>query len=221
MLDSLITSKTRIKLLMKFFINSETTAYLRNLSNEFWESTNGIRQELNRFEDAQLIDSEVIQNKKIYKANTHHPYYQDIHHLLLKFTGIDQLVEMVVSRVGMLDKAFIINDFAQGKPGNVLDLVLVGNSFDQDYLHQLVLKAEDQLTFKIRYITVSPSEVQNFLPDKTKSLLIWTNPTSELNWIDQNRPIRKGRGHCPQGRIHRNETLRCIHALGVTNIDTY
>jgi hypothetical protein len=181
MLDSLITSKTRIKLLMKFFINSETTAYLRNLSNEFGESTNGIRQELNRFEDAQLIDSEVIQNKKIYKANTKHPYYQDIHHLLLKFTGIDQLVEMVVSRVGMLDKAFIINDFAQGKPGNVLDLVLVGNSFDQDYLHQLVLKAEDQLTFKIRYITVAPSEVQNFLPDKTKSLLIWTNTPSELN----------------------------------------
>jgi hypothetical protein len=181
MLDSLITSKTRIKLLMKFFINSETTAYLRNLSNEFGESTNGIRQELNRFEDAQLIDSEVIQNKKIYKANTHHPYYQDIHHLLLKFTGIDQLVDMVVSRVGKLDKAFVINDFAQGKPGNVLDLVLVGDSFDQEYLHQLVLKAEDQLTFKIRYITVSPSEVQNFLPDKTKSLLIWTNPTSELN----------------------------------------
>jgi len=166
---------------MKFFINSETTAYLRNLSNEFGESTNGIRQELNRFEDAQLIDSEVIQNKKIYKANTHHPYYQDIHHLLLKFTGIDQLVDMVVSRVGKLDKAFVINDFAQGKPGNVLDLVLVGDSFDQEYLHQLVLKAEDQLTFKIRYITVSPSEVQNFLPDKTKSLLIWTNPTSELN----------------------------------------
>lgn len=181
MLDSLITSKTRIKLLMKFFINSDTTAYLRNLSNEFGESTNGIRQELNRFEDAQLIDSEVIQNKKIYKANTKHPYYLDIHHLLLKFTGIDQMVDMVVRRVGLLDKAFIINDFAQGKPGSILDLVLVGESFDQDYLQQLVLKAEDQLTFKIRYITVAPSEAENILPDKTKSLLVWTNNASELN----------------------------------------
>lgn len=181
MLDSLITSKTRIKLLMKFFINSDTTAYLRNLSSEFGESTNGIRQELNRFEDAHLIDSEVVQNKKIYKANIKHPYFQDIHHLLLKFTGIDQLVELVVSRLGMIEKAFIINDFAQGKPGNVLDLVLVGESLDQDYLRQLVLKAEDQLTFKIHYLTVAPSEVQTILPDKTKTLLIWTNPTSEPN----------------------------------------
>lgn len=181
MLDSLITSKTRIKLLMKFFINSDTTAYLRNLAGEFGESTNGIRQELNRFEDAHLIDSEVVQNKKIYKANTTHPYFQDIHHLLLKYTGIDKMIDMVVNRIGLLDKAFIINDFAQGKPGNVLDLVLVGDSFDQDYLHQLVLKAEDQLTFKIRYITVAPSEVQNFLPDKTKTLLVWTNKPSELN----------------------------------------
>jgi len=181
MLDSLITSKTRIKLLMKFFINSDTTAYLRHLAGEFGESTNGIRQELNRFEDAHLIDSELVQNKKIYKANTTHPYFQDIHHLLLKYTGIDKMIDMVVNRIGLLDKAFIINDFAQGKPGNVLDLVLVGDSFDQDYLHQLVLKAEDQLTFKIRYITVAPSEVQNFLPDKTKTLLVWTSSPSELN----------------------------------------
>ena len=37
MLESLITSKTRIKLLIKFFINSDTTAYLRNLAEEFGE----------------------------------------------------------------------------------------------------------------------------------------------------------------------------------------
>ncbi|MFN3444791.1 MAG: ArsR family transcriptional regulator, partial [Bacteroidia bacterium] len=30
MLDTLITSKTRIKLLLKFFLNSKTSSYLRN-----------------------------------------------------------------------------------------------------------------------------------------------------------------------------------------------
>ncbi|HET9571900.1 MAG TPA: ArsR family transcriptional regulator [Bacteroidales bacterium] len=175
MLDSLITSKTRIKLLMKFFINSNTTAYLRNLAGEFGESTNGIRQELNRFEDAQLLNSEVQQNKKIYKANTEHPYFNDIHHLLLKFTGINQVVDNVVKRVGELQKAFIINDFAQGKPGKVIDLVLVGDQFDQEYLNLLVHKAEESISFKIRYITVSPEELLDYLPEKTKSLLVWTS----------------------------------------------
>ena len=48
MLDTLITSKTRIKLLMKFFMNPRTRAYLRELASEFGESTNSIRVELNR-----------------------------------------------------------------------------------------------------------------------------------------------------------------------------
>ncbi|HIO73555.1 MAG TPA: ArsR family transcriptional regulator, partial [Flavobacteriales bacterium] len=43
MLDSLITSKTRVKLLLKFFLNPNTSAYLRGLSTEFGESTNAVR----------------------------------------------------------------------------------------------------------------------------------------------------------------------------------
>ena len=35
MLESLITSKTRIKLLLKFFINPLTKGYLRELAKEF------------------------------------------------------------------------------------------------------------------------------------------------------------------------------------------
>jgi hypothetical protein len=173
MLDSLITSKTRLKLLIKFFINSETTAYLRNLAGEFGESTNGIRQELNRFEDAHLLQSEIVQNKKIYRANVHHPYYVDIHHLLLKYVGIDQMVEDVVQRIGQLEQAFVINDFAQGKPGKILDLILVGNNFDQEYLCQLVQKAEENVSFQIRYLTTPIETLPSFLPDASKTLLVW------------------------------------------------
>jgi hypothetical protein len=174
MLDSLITSKTRLKLLMKFFINSNTTAYLRNLATEFGESTNGIRQELNRLEEAKLLESEAIQNKKVYHANTNHPYYEDIHHLLLKYVGIDQIVDELVKRVGNLEKAFITNDFAQGNPGKIIDLVLVGTNFDDAYLNQLVKVTETNVSFKIRYITVEPEELSQYIQDKTKSLLIWS-----------------------------------------------
>lgn len=174
MLESLITSKTRIKLLMKFFINGNTTAYLRNLANEFGESTNGIRQELNRLEDARLIESDIIQNKKIYHANTKHPYFGELHHLLLKYVGIDQIVDELVKGIGHLEKAFIINDFAQGKPGNIIDLVLVGRDLDETYLNQLIRATEAKVTFKIRYITVLPDELPRYIQDQSKSLLIWS-----------------------------------------------
>jgi hypothetical protein len=179
MLDSLITSKTRIKLLMKFFINSETTAYLRNLSGEFGESTNGIRMELNRFEEASLIESELVQNKKVYKANIKHPYFGDIHHLLMKYVGIDQIIDEVVTKVGELQKAFIINDFAMGKPGKILDLLLVGKQLNQDYLQELVRAVEKKISFKVRYLTVTPEEAPDYIPDKTRSLLIWSAGAAE------------------------------------------
>jgi len=174
MLESLITSKTRIKLMIKFFINSDTTAYLRNLSEEFGESTNGIRLELNRFEDAMLLESKTEQNKKVYKANTNHPYFKDIHHLLLKYVGIDEIVDNVVKHIGELEKGYIINDFAQGNPGNILDLLLVGKNFDYDFLNKLLRKAEENVSFKIRFIAVSPEEVAKYIPDKTKTLLVWS-----------------------------------------------
>ena len=142
MLDSLITSKTRLKLLMKFFINSDTTDYLRNIAGEFGESTNSIRQELNRLEEAKLLVSRTVLNKKVYHANVKHPYYEDIHRLLLKYVGIDQIVDELLKHVGHLEKAYITDGFAEGKPGNIIDLILVGNKFDEVYLNKLVHKTE-------------------------------------------------------------------------------
>jgi len=75
MLEALITSKTRLKLLLKFFLNSDTTGYLRSLEPEFGESTNAIRQELNRFEQAGLLAADKKGNKKVYHANTRHPLF--------------------------------------------------------------------------------------------------------------------------------------------------
>lgn len=175
MLDSLITSKTRLKLLMKFFINSQMTGYLRNLSAEFGESTNGIRQELNRFEEAQLLESTTEQNKKLYRANTHHPYYNDLHALVLKYVGIERIVDDVVKQVGQLEKAYVINDFAAGKPGKIMDLVLVGKKLDKAFLHRLVRKAESEVSFDIRMVTVEPDKLDAYVNTNVHALLIWSD----------------------------------------------
>ncbi|HQO04380.1 MAG TPA: ArsR family transcriptional regulator, partial [Spirochaetota bacterium] len=78
MLESLITSKTRIKLLLKFFLNPETEGYLRGLAAEMGESTNGIRVELDRFSDAGLLEKRDKGNTKVYRANTGHSLFPEI-----------------------------------------------------------------------------------------------------------------------------------------------
>lgn len=174
MLDSLITSKTRIKLLLKFFLNSSMKAYLRGLAEEFGESTNAIRLELNHLEEAGLLQSELEGNKKVYQANPSHPLFNDIRNLVLKHSGISQVVEDVVERVGDIEKVWWIRgDFAVGKDSCLIDLVVTGQNIDLGYFNTLAQKAEELVRRQIHYTIIPPfKEPEYFSPDE-KVLLIW------------------------------------------------
>ena len=175
MLDTLITSKTRLKLLLKFFLNSSSTAHLRNLESEFGESTNAIRLELNKFEGAGLLKSEVKGNKKVFRANTGHPLFSDIHNILLKTIGFDQIIDRVVTKLGNVEQAYVTGDFARGKDAPIIDLVLVGEEINQEYLIALVSKTGVIINRKIRYVIFAPVEFEIYCKELTDQdvLLIW------------------------------------------------
>ncbi|NCD41329.1 MAG: ArsR family transcriptional regulator [Bacteroidia bacterium] len=173
MLDTLITSKTRVKLLLKFFLNSNNAAYLRSLSGEFGESTNAIRGELNRFEEAGLLESFLKGNKKMYQANVRHPLFNDIHNLLLKHTGIDQVIERILNNIGDLEQAWVVGDFARGKDSPIIDLLLAGKNIDIAYLSTLIEKTETLIHRRIRYIILNGKEVKENLKTFTEALLLF------------------------------------------------
>lgn len=175
MLEALITSKTRLKLLLKFFLNSSNTAYLRGLEPEFGESTNAIRVELNRFEKAELLTSKLQGNKKYYQANTSHPLFPEIHKLLLKHIGLDKIIDKVIKKLGHLSEVYLVGELAKGKNSKVIDLWFVGEDLDKNYLMNLVVKAEELINRKIRYIILDNKERNEFLKNKSKSelLLVW------------------------------------------------
>lgn len=163
MLSSLVTSQTRIKLLKKFFLNSNTKAHLRGLESEFGESSNAIRVELNRFEGAGLLNSFPDGNKKIFQANEKHPLFEDIHSIILKETGIDRVIEKVIHRLGNLLCVYLTGDFAHGKDGQVIELILVGADIDQEYLARKVIQAEEMVDRKVSYIVLDPDEARERL----------------------------------------------------------
>ncbi len=157
MIEALISSKTRIKLLLKFFLNSNTTAYLRSLESEFGESSNAIRVELNRLEEAGMLKSNLLGNKKIFKANTKHPLFGEIHNILLKHVGLDRIIEDVIERLGDVKKVFLVGDFSKGMDSQIVDLLFVGN-IDVAFLVKLIGKAEELINRKIRYLVYQESE---------------------------------------------------------------
>ncbi len=175
MIEALISSKTRVKLLLKFFLNSNTKAYLRGLETEFGESTNAIRVEINRFENAGMLKSELVGNKKIFQANTTHPLFQELHNILLKHVGLDRVIENVIERLGEVDKVFLIGEFSKGSDSDIIDLIFVGN-IDKSYLINLIEKTEKLVKRKIRYVIYSDLEfntldLKRFDP---MPLLLWS-----------------------------------------------
>lgn len=173
MLDTLITSKTRIRLLMKFFLNSGNTSYLRDLEGELGESTNAIRVELNRLEGAGLLEAYRDGNKKIYRANCGHPLFADIQSILMKHTGIDQVVERVVHKLGGLHRAYVLGSFARGHDDDRIELLLAGHRIDAAFLNRLVLVAEKAISRKIQYTIIDSRHLHMALEKHPEALLLY------------------------------------------------
>jgi hypothetical protein len=172
MLEALISSKTRIKLLLRLFLNPEASAYLRGLADEFDESTNSVRVELNRFEEAGMLSSDFVGNKKVFKANQAFPLFKEVRKILLRHTGLQNVIEGVIEKLGDVNKVYLTGDLALGKQSDVVSLIFIGNP-DQHYLIQLINKVEELISKKIQYLIYSSEEAILLDLNSKKNLLLW------------------------------------------------
>jgi hypothetical protein len=175
-LDTLITSRTRVKMLLKFFLNSHSKAHLRGLADEFGESTNSIRHELNNLSKAGYLVSNGKGNIIEYSANIDHPLYPELKSLVHKYMGIDKILDNIVnkmiSRLGQLEMAFITGDYANGKDSGIIDLVLVGE-INASTLHGYVQKAEGLVSRKIRALVLTVEEFEKNKKNLRADTALW------------------------------------------------
>lgn len=174
LLSGLIASKTRIKLLMRLFFNPKARSYLRELAKEFNVSTNAVREELNQLKKTDLLKSEKNGRQVYYRANTEHALFPELKSMVSKVMGIDQVLDSIINRLGKLDKAYLIGDYAEGKDTGIIDLVLVGD-IDHYHLNDLTRKTEQYIKRKIRSLVISKDEFEEFLPElkRRSQVLIW------------------------------------------------
>ncbi|MFY0650401.1 MAG: ArsR family transcriptional regulator [Cyclobacteriaceae bacterium] len=173
MINTLITSKTRIKLLLKFFLNPDNSAYLRGLESEFNESSNAIRLELNRLEEANMLNTEQVGNRKLFRVNQKHPLFGDIKNIVSKYFGLDVVIDHIIQKIGNLKTVYLTGDIAKGMDAKIIDLILVG-TIDQPYLIELIEKAEKLIHRKVRYIIYSEKEFESVdVSNNGTYLLIW------------------------------------------------
>jgi hypothetical protein len=179
LLSGIISSKTRIKLLIRFFFNPETRSYLRELAKEFGVSTNAVREELNQLTETSLLKSEKNGRQVLYAANIDHPLFPELRSMVNKVMGLDQVIDGIVTRLGDLELAYLIDDYAEGKDTGIIDLMLVGD-IDHYHLNDLSRKTERYINRKIRSLVMTREEYQQLLPglQNRPNFLIWARQTS-------------------------------------------
>ena len=169
LLGPLITSKTRLKLLSRFFLNQSVDGYLQGLSKELDENTNSIRVELNRLEKAGLLASKTKGRRKLYSVNNSHPLTSDLTSIVRKVSGIDALIERVTANLPSLEQVWVCGDLSRGLPSEYIETTLIGADLDRRYIKRLTNKAQS-LTGKT--ITVKVKE-ETELSGTKDGLLVW------------------------------------------------
>ena len=160
---------------MRLFFNPQTQSYLRELAKEFGVSTNAVREELNQLKKTKLLKSEKSGRQVFYRANTEHSLFPELKSMVSKVMGVDQVIDGIVSRLGDVESAYLLDDYAEGKDTGIIDLLIVGD-INFNHLNDLSQKTERYLKRKVRTLVLTSVEKRKLWPQikQRPHFLIWS-----------------------------------------------
>ena len=152
MLSSLITSKTRLRMLIKFFVSAANNGYLNGLANEFNESTNSIRKELNNLSSAGYLSKSKENNRVVYNANTSHPMFSVLQKIVRQHLGLEDIVETVIERIGEVDKIALTGEYAKGIDSGNIEIIINGSKVNKEYLENIKPKIKKKIGREVTFL---------------------------------------------------------------------
>lgn len=159
---------------MRLFLNPGQQAYMRELADEFGAPVSQVREELKHLKEAGLLMSSKNGRQIFYRANKKHSLFPELQSMVQKALGMDHIIESILQRLGALEVAFLVDDYAEGKDSGLIDLVLVGQ-IDRKNLDDLVKKAERYIKRKIRTLVITKTEYESMksLFKNRSKLILW------------------------------------------------
>ncbi len=136
--------------MLRFFTHPDAQGHLRGLAEEFGDSTNSLRIELNKLEEAGLLQRQVSGQKMLYQVNKSNPFYFNLVSMVSKYLGFDELIESLLEQVGDLNEAYVVGDYARGVDSGTIELILVGQ-LHSEVVDDLVGRVSKRINRKIIY----------------------------------------------------------------------
>lgn len=159
MLEALISSKVRVKLLTLFLLNPESEFYIREIVRMTGENINGVRRELANLESFGLLVGRRRGNQQYFTVNLDFFLYNDLQQLVLKTEGVARVIRENLTHLQSIECMFIYGSFARGTAGgrSDIDLFIVGD-VNEEVLIPLMHASERAINREINYTLMHGSE---------------------------------------------------------------
>jgi len=159
MLDDLIISRVRVKILQLFFLSPGKIFHVREIVRRVDEEINAVRRELAHLEKAGAMSKERRANRLFYALRRDYVLYYDIMDLIVKTSGLGGNILKNKVKMGKIKFAVISGRFARGlqRSSNDVDLLIVGKVVLPE-LSQIVRLEEIRRESELNYTVMSEEE---------------------------------------------------------------
>jgi Nucleotidyltransferase domain. len=130
MLETLLGSKLRAKVLGWLFAHPDERYFVRQLTTLVKEDSTNVSRELARLEQTGILVSTTEGKQKYYQANRQSPIFNELHGLILKTVGVADIIKKALEpRIADIKLAFIFGSVAKRTENRFsdIDLLVVGN----------------------------------------------------------------------------------------------
>lgn len=155
MIEQLLGSKTRLKLLQLFLSNPNRSFYVREITRKIGEQINSVRRELSNLLNIGIIVSETTNNRLYYEVNQKYEFYDPLKTI---FGSGNQTSTKVTSKsdkrddikaLGNIDILIYTGQFTRDETAGI-DLFIVGNT-NAHAVQKFVNELEEKEGKELRY----------------------------------------------------------------------
>ena len=167
MLEILLGSRLRAKVLGWLFSHPDERYFVRQLTALLKEDSTNVSRELARLEKTGVLAKSTEGQHKYYQANQQSPVFDELHGLILKTVGVADIIrEALEPRIADIRLAFIFGSVARRAENRLsdIDLLVVGDiTFGE--IVDLISAAEGALNRELNPVVYTLAEFKKRLSE--------------------------------------------------------
>lgn len=162
MIEQLLGSKTRVKLLQLFLSNPNRSFYVREITRKIDEQINSVRRELSNLLSIGIIVSDNTNNKLYYEVNQSYEFYRPLREIFGGSGAKDGKISIPPKQkedfkaLGSIDLLIYTGQFTRDEHSGV-DILIVGST-NTNAVQRFVTELEAKEGKELRYTVMTLSD---------------------------------------------------------------